>query len=485
MRIATRLVLILGSLVIALMGMYMVVSHQQHKSLLREGMIRETEAMARTLQVVSNATLAEDRTADLDRTLRTATADEEIFASLVIDAQGRVLAGRAENLACLQPHLRSLPARREERGWARCPEQVYWRALPLDVAGTWLVVGLEAVMVNRSVTAALRRQLALTLALSAALALTLLLILHRMLSLPLDEILRGLRSLAATGEPPRLQVPSSAGDLAHLAAAFNEMAEQLVRNREQLLHEAEERVTLQRRLHEAEMFAMAGRLSGGLAHELGSPLSVISIRAEAILASREVPPEVRRQAETILQVVSRMTEFIHGLLHLHRRQGVVFEPLDLVQLVRALQKDIAATDAAEGVAVEVELPSGPVMVYGQETLLRHALRNLIHNAEHALRQRPAGEQLLRIRVEPSEHEVRLYVEDSGPGVSPEHMHHIFEPFFTTKEVGEGIGLGLPISRGIIEEHGGELRLENLPEGGVRAVITLPLSAMLTVSPTPG
>lgn len=76
-------------------------------------------------------------------------------------------------------------------------------------------------------------------------------------------------------------------------------------------------------------------------------------------------------------------------------------------------------------------------------------------------------------MEQTETEVRIVVEDSGPGISDEHLPHVFEPFFSTKEVGEGTGLGLAVSLGIIEEHGGDLRLHNQEGGGARAVLTLP------------
>jgi signal transduction histidine kinase len=77
-----------------------------------------------------------------------------------------------------------------------------------------------------------------------------------------------------------------------------------------------------------------------------------------------------------------------------------------------------------------------------------------------------------VRVEEEDGKARVVVEDNGPGIAPEHLARVFEPFFTTKEVGEGAGLGLAVSRGIVEEHGGELRVESTG-AGVRAVVVLP------------
>jgi signal transduction histidine kinase len=255
------------------------------------------------------------------------------------------------------------------------------------------------------------------------------------------------------------------------------MAAGLAEKREQLLRQAEERVEVERRLRESERFAVIGRISGGMAHELGSPLSVITLRAEAIEAAPGAPAAAVRHAAEISRQARAITDFIQSLLLIGRRHGIVFQPADLARCVREVAAEVEPWLEEHGIAIETILPAAPIPVRGQETLLRHAVRNLVRNAGHALRghEGPAGRRV-RVRLSATEHEARLLVEDTGPGVESALLERVLEPFFTTREVGEGTGLGLPIARGIVEEHGGEMSLENRAEGGLRVVVVLPVDA---------
>ncbi|MDQ3607190.1 MAG: HAMP domain-containing histidine kinase, partial [Gemmatimonadota bacterium] len=237
---------------------------------------------------------------------------------------------------------------------------------------------------------------------------------------------------------------------------------------------AEERRALERRLRGAETYALLGRLTGGRAHELGSPLNVLGVRAEAILAHPDTAPAIRHQAEQILAEVDRIAQLVRGLLHVARRHGIDARPVDLTEVVRSAFAHLGKYAEPAAVQLQLELPEEPVVVLGEKVLLRHALLNLARNAVQALAAHP-GERRLRIALEPDTDRVRVVVQDSGPGIAPEDREQVFEPFFTTKDVGEGTGLGLSISRGIAEEHGGTLQLETAEGGGVRAVLTLPVS----------
>ncbi|HEX6913363.1 MAG TPA: HAMP domain-containing sensor histidine kinase, partial [Longimicrobium sp.] len=137
----------------------------------------------------------------------------------------------------------------------------------------------------------------------------------------------------------------------------------------------------------------------------------------------------------------------------------------------------------EGIDIQLAAAAEPVPVVGDPALLRHAMYGVGLNAVQALRTHP-GERVVRIELGRAGSVARVVVEDTGPGIPPEHMARVFEPFFTTKDVGEGTGLGLAISAGIAEEHGGTLTLAPGARGGVRAVLELPLAPEEAGDPPP-
>jgi signal transduction histidine kinase len=148
-------------------------------------------------------------------------------------------------------------------------------------------------------------------------------------------------------------------------------------------------------------------------------------------------------------------------------------PVDLVAVAASAVSDLREHMEHAHISVSEYSAAGEIVVPGDPTLLRHAVSNLLRNAVQSLRTKD-GDRRLRVCVGRSESQAELAVEDNGPGIPREHGPRLFEPFFTTRDVGEGMGLGLAICRGIAEGHGGDVRLD-LGEGpGVRAVLTLPL-----------
>jgi C4-dicarboxylate-specific signal transduction histidine kinase len=118
------------------------------------------------------------------------------------------------------------------------------------------------------------------------------------------------------------------------------------------------------------------------------------------------------------------------------------------------------------------MPAERGYVKGDEAMLSHVVRNVVRNAVQSLRERVSSRRVdITVRVQPDI--VLITVEDNGTGIGADQMPYLFEPFHTTKPAGEGMGLGLAISHGIVVEHGGEIIIENRVEGGVRVTIQLP------------
>lgn len=485
MRISTRLVLLVAVAFGAIMATYAAVTISRRVALLRSALIHETEVLGATLQITARNAVRDGRLADLHRVLEEVASDPETVAALVSDERGQILAGgMADDSACLKRALSEvLPVRSGVSGWITCGGRLRWAVLPLPPPASVLVLVRQASLIEQEVTATRWRLSLLTLLLIGSATLVIHFLLRRTLSAPLAEITRGIREIRSASPREPIHVSPAAGELYHLANAFSDMAAELQDREYRLIREAEERVTLERRLHETEKFAIIGRLSGGLAHELGSPLNVIGMRAEAILNTPDALPAVHLQAEEIVGEVNRISQLVHGLLHAGGRQGIASEPLNLAEVIRSVVEHATPHIQRANAELQLQLPQAPVVISGQATLLRHALLNLVRNAVQALTEH-VGQRCLRIDVTRGVNMIQIVVEDTGPGIPEEHLPHVYEPFYTTKTVGEGTGLGLSISYGIIEEHGGVLRIESLKEGGVRATVILPSADISDTSQEP-
>lgn len=255
-------------------------------------------------------------------------------------------------------------------------------------------------------------------------------------------------------------------ELGVLAREINAMCDRLADTLAQLRH--------------ADRLANVGRLASGVAHELGTPLNVVSAHATKIESAESTPDEKRASARSILGASEKMTKIIRQLLQFARRTGPQKAPCDLRQLtaeVLELLRSIATKSS-----VELDLEEGPedanaAVDAGQ---YQQVVTNLVVNAIHAM---PGGGRvkvrIARERARPpqaadsSGEFLCLSVSDDGPGIAPDDLPHIFEPFFTTKDVGEGTGLGLPVSYGIAQDHGGWITVESEPGRGATFKVRFP------------
>lgn len=202
------------------------------------------------------------------------------------------------------------------------------------------------------------------------------------------------------------------------------------------------------------------RMLAAIGHDLRTPLTSLRLRAEFV-----EDEETRQKIVETLDEMQRMVEAALAFL----REEAASEPARDVEL-RALVESVVADFADLG--GEVELAEGGALTLRcRPDSLRRALRNLLENALRYGRR-------ARVRIESAAREVRIVVEDEGPGIPPEMLERVFEPFVRveasrSRETG-GIGLGLAIARTIARSHGGDVRLANRPEGGLRAELVLPL-----------
>jgi signal transduction histidine kinase len=471
MSLATRLVIGLVLVVAVVMAAYGVTSLRQRTALMSAGLARETAALARALQVVSSSALRSHHEGDLDRVLRRVLRDSEVEIGVVVDGAGRVIAGGARGEPGCVPAL--LAAARAAPGgetWGRCGGRVRAVALPVEAPGAWLLVARRTAVLDRDEATSRRRILVTTVVLTVLASLAIVGVLRAALTRPLSAVLAGVRGTGGPGLPRPVEVPRSARELRELALAFNEMVERREGKQRALVREARERVELEQRLRRAETFAAIGRLAGGLAHEIGSPLGVIGLRADAIHDDPSASAAAREHAAVVASQVERIAGRVRDLLHLAHRHEVDRSVLDLRQVVRAVGEAVAAEAETAGTDLVVRVPEREVCVAGDGVLLRHALHNVVVNALQALR--PGGGRV-EVDLRRAGEVARIAVEDDGPGIDPDRLDAVAQPFYTTKDVGEGSGLGLAITSGILEEHGGVLTLVPGRERGLRVYLDLP------------
>jgi signal transduction histidine kinase len=273
--------------------------------------------------------------------------------------------------------------------------------------------------------------------------------------------------------------PGQEDELGELAREMNLMCDRLADARARLTEETRARIATLEQLRLADRLSTVGRLAAGIAHELGTPLNVVGGRAKMILVGEGVPAKAADNARIVIEQSDRMAGIIRQLLDFARPRPPNRARQDLVALVRTTLDLLAPLAQKKDVALELA-PSPAVVVEVDAAQLQQALTNLVVNAIQAMRH--AGAVRVAISreraVPPPETKlaagefVRLAVQDEGEGVTVENLARIFEPFFTTKDVGEGTGLGLPVSHGIVREHGGWIGVESEPGKGSTFAIYL-------------
>lgn len=248
------------------------------------------------------------------------------------------------------------------------------------------------------------------------------------------------------------------------------------RSREELKRQVEERTrelrTAQEGLVQSAKLAALGQMSAAMAHEINQPLTTQRMQLETLrlLLDHGRYDEARQALEPLEQMLTRMAALTGHLKTFARNSPVgLRERLDLATVVDQALQLLDARMRSEAVEVALYL-ARPAWVRGDAIRLEQVLINLLRNALDAMADKRY--KRLEIRIEPDGELWRLSVLDSGGGIDEANLAKVFDPFFTTKPVGEGLGLGLAISYGIVHEAGGQLQAENLP-GGARLSLTLP------------
>ena len=268
---------------------------------------------------------------------------------------------------------------------------------------------------------------------------------------------------------------SQRDEIGALAREVNAMCDRLVLANEKTQAETLARIAALEQLRHADRLITVGRLAAGVAHELGTPLNVITGRVK-MLRKRDADPAVSEDYLAIIaEQAERIASIIRQLLDFARRRGPKADAADLLAISRTIARLVTPIAARKSVQVRV-VADTPVLALGDVVQLEQVVSNLVVNAIHACSEGGHVEIDCGLREAPDE-PARAFVRvsDDGHGMDDATMERIFEPFFTTKEVGQGTGLGLSVAHGIVEEHGGLVRVESKPGQGSTFSVFLPMA----------
>ncbi len=296
------------------------------------------------------------------------------------------------------------------------------------------------------------------------------------------SIARPIKNLAAaankisTGELER-QVPIEGRDeIRDLAVEFERMRQKLLESYQDLEQKIEQRTKAlreaQAQVSHQEKMASMGILAAGVAHEIGNPLTSISSIVQVI--KRKInDPKLQEYLNTILENIDRISRIVRELVDFSRPTGSEFTHVNVNEVVRNAVGIVKYDRRAKKVTFKLNLREDIPGLYLVPDQLLQVILNILINALDALKE---GQGTIEISTHLEGDYVKISIKDNGQGIAPEHLNKIFEPFFTTKKVGQGTGLGLSVSYGIIKNFKGKIEVKSELGKGSEFIICLPVKS---------
>jgi signal transduction histidine kinase len=304
---------------------------------------------------------------------------------------------------------------------------------------------------------------------------------------PIRALIRGARAVGRGDLAQRIALRRR-DEVGELAEEFNRMAQNLQAAHQEIVRQAEERLQLEEEVQQAQKLAAVGMLAAEVAHEIGTPLNVISGRAEVLDRSLPEDHPGHRHLDLILKQAERIGGIVRALLDYSRPRRPVLEPEAVLPIIGRVADLLLGRCRDREVRIGLELPVGLPPILGDTDHLQQLFLNLLLNALDAspqggtIRVTTGTDPVLapedRTAVTRGKAEspcLAVHIVDEGPGIPPERLPHVFLPFFSTKARGQGTGLGLPIAEEIVRAHGGEVEVLTAPGRGTEVIVRLPLA----------
>jgi two-component system NtrC family sensor kinase len=290
------------------------------------------------------------------------------------------------------------------------------------------------------------------------------------MSRPVKQLIRASTEVSQGNLFPEIG-PISKSELGVLQKTFKQMLTSLQER------DKRQRVESETKLLQSEKQASIGKLAGGVAHEINNPLTGIFTFTHMLLRRQDIPEDVRADLETIGQETERVRKIVKGLLDFSRQTELDREPTDINRLIRSTLSLVENQALIKGVSLNFEPGEGLPMITLDRNQMQSVLLNIVINALDATDAGGSIRVASGIGVStshPGQDGIEILCTDTGCGIPPENLNKLFDPFFTTKEIGHGTGLGLSVSYGIIERHGGTIWVQSKVGKGSTFKVWLPV-----------
>jgi two-component system NtrC family sensor kinase len=332
--------------------------------------------------------------------------------------------------------------------------------------------------------------LLMALIITAIIVLMLILFTRKKIKDPLNSLITASEAVSAGEMKTRLDIrPDLLDDMKMVSVAFNDMLDNIDNATEELENwskqleykvqkKSEELSEAQNELINVERIASLGKLSASVAHEINNPLSGILIYTKLVykqLDGQDIDPEKKenmlRKLKLIENETKRCGDIVKGLLDFSQKDQDDFEERHLNELVRETHDLMMHHIKIANITFLTDLSARSDLIYCSPNQVKQACIAVLVNASEAVTDN--GEIVLRTKNSEGD-TVRLEISDNGSGIAPEDIPHIFEPFFSTKRDARGIGLGLPIVHGIVQNHGGKIEVDSVVGRGTTISLVFPL-----------
>jgi two-component system NtrC family sensor kinase len=331
-----------------------------------------------------------------------------------------------------------------------------------QIIGALYVGLLEAPFLDRK--NAITGSLLVMLSVATLVSLALILLVTNLVLRPIGRIIAMSRRVVDGDLTARVEMDPP-GEMGQLCRAVDGMAEAVCQREERLKQATRRQIT------QSEKLASIGRLASGIAHEINNPLTSVMTFAHLLREKENLDKQDTEDLDLIIHETKRAAEIVQGLLDFARERPAVKEPLSINEVVRRTVRLIRNQKLFREITIEEKLGESLPPINGDANRLQQVVLNLCLNAREAMTD--GGTIHIETRTEDSQ--VILQIRDTGHGIKPEDLEQIFEPFFSTKPVGQGTGLGLSVTYGIVDQHDGRIEVES--EEGVGTSFTVLLPAL--------
>lgn len=457
-------------IILTLSGLLVLRSLEAH---LERRLQREVELVARALQMPVSHAVRQGGPGDVRRALDSTLQIGRVYGASVFDNDGGLLVevggagSEGGEIARILEDGERVGSYQQVAG-----RRVYSYFVPLTGPSERLVGLLQVTRTRRDMDRymhALRWRGATILASATTLVVLVVLFGYYLaLGRSLQRFREVIRGVGSGRRETRVKI-SSPREVAQLAGAFNDMLDSIHQAEDQLRREQESRLALERKLRHSEKLAAIGTLAAGVAHELGTPLSIVDGCCQRALRAPDLAPRTEEALTRSRHEVRRMERIVRQLLDYGRAETRDRRSIEVGDLLTMAAASIRDQAEAGGVDLQIR-DSGPCRVHVSAGRMEQAVLNILKNAVDAARDR------VEATWEAPDAAVHIHIDDDGPGVRDQDIESVFRPFHTTKPAGEGTGLGLAIAQAAATEHDGSIEVGRSPLGGARFTLVVPMGA---------